>query len=298
MTYIIQLPQNKDINKIPLDNEISINLKMRSGSSIKNQENRTLDIDELYEIEKNETNIYRFYGTINFMSVCVGIEEKNNGYTIQEFFQVYSEETKHPNMELINFKKLFKIYLIKKERKLITGNIYRNEYKVLTNINDYDLIKVNISRNIFNEECFNFVFYKDIESFSEDILLFVTPLIYAENDIFNGQTLFDITQENFNEYKDDITGASFIINDNNPPFGQIGDINLIMNSIYPFKYLDSNNNKINTTFINKIHNHYSLIQLNLIPSDNFFNNLIFNDFKIDLTNLDYNFDNEILDDQC
>ncbi len=128
----------------------------------------TISATEVYDVERQDTNIYRIYGKINYLSLLNGL---NNKYKkVNELFTPYycSGET---NCNFRNIFSDFKIYLLKSSTgftKILNDDItYIRNFEVIATPNELMLYNAGFSKNIYNdqEQAFHFIIDFDISTY-------------------------------------------------------------------------------------------------------------------------------------
>jgi hypothetical protein len=300
MYYKIQKPSNRGIDAIDSDLEISLDLSHSIRSNITSNTNRNIDLSVLQENERNFSNIFRFNGSIKFFSLLRGIIRENNNYvySLDEFFTYYNEDTKpNSNDVLLDFDNMFNIYLVKKiDIEEISTGIFVNKYIVMHNIENVDIMELKITNDIYGDKYYNFIIDKDFEITENNFLLYLTKKenIFSENDIILGKTIFtqedDLTLQQ--TISQDIDYFTYLVNNG----VTTESINFYFKELLFIELYSQEGDKLNTLFVNNTHNYYINHTFDLTPSKE--ETTLFDDFLVDLTNIDYLYQVENIDEQC
>ena len=156
----ILLNSEKNIESINIDSsmkiELSNKLELINEYNIRN----VLSVTELYEIERQETEIYRIYGSIEYLSLLNGVRNTYDDFT--DFFNPFSTS---------NYKDIFnsfEFYLVRPAESGYTQNIdninqYNRFFKVIATPNQFELFKAGFAKNIFDEQTYAFNFSVDVD---------------------------------------------------------------------------------------------------------------------------------------
>lgn len=152
----IQLQSKKNINSVDVDKYISLQLKKNNSIFTDYNIIKHIDSSDVFENERENSDTYRIYGTINYLSLLNGISK--NYEKISDFF--IKKQVFDADRNLLNS---FDIYLLKpsSEFEHIKDNLYHRYYKVIAEPKDIKIKKCGYQKNIFNEDIFYFDFNLD-----------------------------------------------------------------------------------------------------------------------------------------
>lgn len=234
----ILLGEEKNINTVNVDNLLKIKLENIQSPIIEYNIQKYINSSEVFEIERENSNIYKLYGCIDYMSLFNGLTISDDINIIEDFFIKKNDFETTKN--LINS---FNFYLLipHNEYELIEENnnikTYHKKYKVIATDDDMILINAGFSNNIFNEPKYYFQFNLDfdISNMVDGIGFPITELyLYAEY-IPNKRQTSEGHKENL-----------YYRNKNINP---IGDFNEFY-ELHPINYIDFNKWEIGDVFNN------------------------------------------------
>jgi len=156
----IQLGSTKNINSTDVDTYEKIKLDNQRNEILEYNIKNILSVTDVFEAERQNTEIYRIYGGIEYLSILNGLKDK----LLSNYFKpkIYSDFNNNEK----NIYNSFDFYLLRpKGYKYIphTGNQYTIELEVIATPNHFDLFNMGYSRNIFDEPKYGFVFNKDFD---------------------------------------------------------------------------------------------------------------------------------------
>lgn len=193
----ILLPSKRYIDAEDVDILINIPTITQNKNINKEQINTTLSQEEQYEKEKEESNIYRLTGSINFLSPLV--HKKQVIETVRDLFDNVTDSNRNV------FTNMFRVYVCGfKEKKIVNeeNQWFQDVYEVLTNTEDFEIYNAAYSKNIFGEQIYNFNVNIDFETTG-------TTLYYYFATSLEGEKIKG----------DEILGKIFDINGNPVSFG-------------------------------------------------------------------------------
>jgi hypothetical protein len=192
---------------------------------------------------------------------------------------------------------MFNIYLVKKiDIEEISTGIFVNKYIVMHNIENVDIMELKITNDIYGDKYYNFIIDKDFEITENNFLLYLTKKenIFSENDIILGKTIFtqedDLTLQQ--TISQDIDYFTYLVNNG----VTTESINFYFKELLFIELYSQEGDKLNTLFVNNTHNYYINHTFDLTPSKE--ETTLFDDFLVDLTNIDYLYQVENIDEQC
>jgi len=137
--------------------------KFPLNSSVKelnnNDLNSILNLSERFDYERQNNLNFKLYGTINYISVLNNINSLYNEKS--DFFK----KANPISFFIKNLLNSFEFHIVKPSlfKTDITGTDYTQLiYDVITNLNEIDIVKNNLSKNIFSDEIYNFFVKKTI----------------------------------------------------------------------------------------------------------------------------------------
>ncbi|MFW5847410.1 MAG: hypothetical protein ACOCVF_00625 [bacterium] len=149
----IQLGEHKNINSVNVDNFKVLNL----NNKIKNFEDYELNLfansTEIFEQEFDNSEEYRLYGSLEYLSILNGLEIKNNDYIKEDLFKPFhniNDDTKRYK----NIFNSFDIYVVAptNHNLKIDKNIYLRQFEVLGEMGDFVIQNVGYDNNIFGDK--------------------------------------------------------------------------------------------------------------------------------------------------
>jgi len=193
----IQLGSKRFVDAVNTDEQFNIGLKAPTVEILPYDETSTINVADLFNDERQISEVYRFYGCINFMSLANGL---STGYTgVNNFFRRPSlgAEASGITRNILN---CFDFYLCRPQANLfevtggtlsgttfggsvdtrpyveltgvtqiesgntfISGTTYRLNYEILTNLTDIDIYKSGYNKNIFYDQVYGFNFNLEID---------------------------------------------------------------------------------------------------------------------------------------
>jgi len=182
----ILLNSQKNIDSVNVDTYTRVELKNQPAEINEYDIRNVLSATEIFDIERNDTQIYRIYGKFEYMSILNGLKTGNSiGYKeFQDFF----------TPQLLNSKNIlnsFDFYLVRPASSgytQITGiaggiNAFIRYFEVIATPKDLDLYPIGFSNNVFNEQgfTFNLNIDTDISNYFDQFGFPVTELfLYAQ----------------------------------------------------------------------------------------------------------------------
>jgi len=182
----ILLGSQKNINSTVVDTNERIGLFNCVSKLTEYNINEEINATDLFNSEREENEIYRIYGRLEWMSLLNGLS--NDYKYFKDFFNTkYDNTTK-------NILSSFRFYLVKpadsdyrKFNKFFysEGELpeYERKFQVVATPSDFEIYPVGFSKNLFNEQLFGFSFKKDfdVSNIYDDLMFPITELfLYAE----------------------------------------------------------------------------------------------------------------------
>lgn len=171
---IIQLGTKKNIDAINVDEYINIELTESNFPINSYNESSVIDVAALFDIERQESETYRIYGRIDFLSIINGL--KKNYSVLNDFFtpQRLGDELSGITKNLPNS---FDMYLCYPStgNTFISGNSYIRNYVVATKLMNGEIFKAGFGTNVYFNYTYTFNFNVDF-SVEEYVDSFGFPL--------------------------------------------------------------------------------------------------------------------------
>lgn len=170
--YKIRLGETKSVNSINTDTNINLKLSKSDKQIINFNEQRFIDVSNLFDQERQNSNRYRIFGRIDYLSIMNNINA--DYYELDDFFRIKSSTE-----DLRNITDDFNIYLTKpvppEGYKLsnddlsggfteINNNNHIRSFEVVSKLDMTDYIKLGFNVNSFNEQQYGFVFNEIFDS--------------------------------------------------------------------------------------------------------------------------------------
>jgi hypothetical protein len=160
----IQLGSEKNINSTNVDIYDKIILNNQRKEILEYNIRNVLSTTEVFETERQNTQIYRIYGSLNYLSTLNGLYKKYK--ILKHFFKKPRYEDLVGTSDYKNVINSFDFYLVKPiehEKILATDNEYITKYEVIATPEDFEIYNAGYSVNIFNERSYSFIFNKDFD---------------------------------------------------------------------------------------------------------------------------------------
>lgn len=172
--YEIQLGSKKTVDSINVDEFFYQNFSTEQTELLPYDQSSVINVAQLFDDERQASQAYRFYGTINFMSIVNGLIK--NYDNIFDFFQRprIGQEASGITRNILN---CFDVYLCRplgntfstggtvlvSGNTLVSGATYELKYQIITNLTDFEIYKSGFGKNIFNDQQFSFDFAKEFD---------------------------------------------------------------------------------------------------------------------------------------
>jgi hypothetical protein len=173
-SLIIQLGSSKNKTAVNVDQSVTIELKGAPKEILSYNESSVVDVANLFEVERQESETYRIYGRIDFMSIINGLKR---AYTeITDFFtpprlgDELSQITK-------NLPYSFDLYLCypSSGNTYVSGDTYIRNYVIASKLVNSEIFKAGFGRNVYFNYTYTFDFNIDfnlegyLDSFNKPI---------------------------------------------------------------------------------------------------------------------------------
>ena len=159
----LKLNRYRNINTTDVDFNLKVQLKNSSNNHIEHELKKILYLQELYDNERQTSNKFLFYGTLEYLSLLDNTYNDNR----RDFGNIFN---KYKNVEgdvnnIRRFENSFNIYLVvpsSEPYKSIGGNSYERKFEVIAKYDDIKLTPQAFANNLFNDKKFNFILKNDI----------------------------------------------------------------------------------------------------------------------------------------
>lgn len=166
--YKIRLGETKSVDSINTDSTINLKLDSNKKNIIDYNKQEFIDVSELFDNERQNSEKYRIFGSINYFSLLNNINE--DYYNIEDFFRIKEPDENN----LRNITTDFNIFIVKpippEDYRLVNGNLsdgyeeigtnslYLRSFEIISEINKTNYTKLGYSVNLFNEEIYGYIF--------------------------------------------------------------------------------------------------------------------------------------------
>jgi len=169
----IQLLSGTTTTAINLDAYENIDLSTHMRELLPYDQTNVISQAQLFNQERQQSQKYRIYGTLDFMSIVNGLNKNYN--SVFDFFTRprLGDEFSGVTRNILN---CFDIYLCKplgnkfsgstllvSGNTLATGLTYQLKYEVITNLNNLQIYKSGYGKNIFYDQNYSFNFNIDFD---------------------------------------------------------------------------------------------------------------------------------------
>jgi hypothetical protein len=208
-----QLPSARNVDAVDVDTFTKVEFNRNVKPIIEYDITNVLNVTEVFDDERQNTDNYRFFGEIEYISPLSNRPRNYN--SIEDIFTI--PETGTGNLKDVFSD--FRFYLVKAVPPSgitlsdgvstsdgfvnLGGTIYRKDYEVITELSDFDVFNAGFAANIFGERQQGFIVSRDIDLLNDiDGLNFpITDIyIYAEYRTSNGETIQRRTYNSNGEY--------------------------------------------------------------------------------------------------
>lgn len=211
--FQILLGSKRNVNSINSDMVGKVELFNNTREITEYDMNETLSATEIFNSERENNQIYRIYGKIEYLSLLNGLS--NNYSKFEDFFSPqYGSNSK-------NIFNSFDFYLV---RPSDTGYIKINDttyvrcFKVIATPDDFELYPIGYSNNLYGEQGYSFNFNVDIDisNYYDEFMFPVTELyLYAQYklSVSPTETLYGVFWNNGVSGKTEVIGKTLNIGD-------------------------------------------------------------------------------------
>lgn len=241
----ILLGSKKNVNSVDVETYTRIELGNKKQIISEYDQNNFISASDVFNSERQENDIYRIYGRIEFLSLLNGL--KSNYDNIDQLFVKSSGGTK----TLLN---CFDFYLVKPSTDFIKisgqTNSYIRKMEVMATPNQFDIFEAGFTNNSYGDIIFSFNLNSDV-NFDNKFDYFNFPIIEAYLYIRYKKTGTEVLKKS--DF-DTVSGIESFVVDNQTTKYSIGDkINCDVVEFDRYEYLQTvisgNTHQILTTFI-------------------------------------------------
>lgn len=180
---IIQLGTAKNKAAVNVDQSVMIELKGAPKEILSYNESSVIDVADLFDVERQESEVYRIYGRIDFLSIINGL--KRTYKEITDFFTP-ARLGDELNGLTKNLPYAFDLYLCypSSGHTLISGDTYIRNYVIASKLVNSEIFKAGFGRNVYFNFTYTFDFNIDfnlegyLDSFGKPITELYLFLVY------------------------------------------------------------------------------------------------------------------------
>ncbi|MFW6242811.1 MAG: hypothetical protein ACOC2W_01495 [bacterium] len=157
----ILLNSSRNVNEVNIDSFTKIDLKNNVSNINEYNVYDVVNATNVFELERENTEIYRFYGQFEYFSLFNGLRFD---YTdVSDFFDI-SNRNRSDGRDLLN---TFDVYIVKPSVEYIENdvdnNIYQRKFEIIATPDNIDIFPVGYSKNIFDEQKYGYVVNMDFD---------------------------------------------------------------------------------------------------------------------------------------
>jgi len=161
----ILLNSEKNINSVNVDTFTKLNLNTKKSKFNEYNVRNVLSVTELFDLEREENEIYRIYGGIEYLSMLDGLVQdylefkdffrpQNTGdiktiFNSFDFYLVRPSDEEYVNINSID--------------SIQSTTIHRRKFKILTQLYNFELFNAGFSKNVFNDDKYIYSFNIDFD---------------------------------------------------------------------------------------------------------------------------------------
>lgn len=160
----IQLGSTRNVNAVNVDSYSKIALNRNSNELLEYNINNILSVTEIFETERQNTEIYRIYGGLEYFSLLNGLKKAYK--YLSDFFNPGKCNFGNETCQYKDIYSSFDFYLVRPSRryKITLDSItYGRDFEVVATPDDFDLFEAGYSKNIFGDQKYIFIFNKDFD---------------------------------------------------------------------------------------------------------------------------------------
>jgi len=157
----IQLGEKKNIDSVNVDNYLKFALNRNTNIMTEYDLRHFIDETELYEREREKNNKYRFYGTIEFLSLLDGIDLDVEHLSISDIFIKKEMDVDNP----LNLLDVFDFYLVIPNNQYkgfdfpgFDWHEYLQTHKVIATPDMFNIMNAGYSTNVYRDNRYYFDF--------------------------------------------------------------------------------------------------------------------------------------------
>lgn len=152
----ILLNSEKNVDSVNIDANQKVMLNNRLSNLREYEIRNVLSATEVFDTERNASEVYRIYGKIEWLSILNGLS--NNYSQLNDFFSPVLSNNKTP----LNS---FDYYLVKPSTTItkIGTTGYIRYFEVIATPNDFNILSAGFSNNVYGEKSYAFTFNDDYD---------------------------------------------------------------------------------------------------------------------------------------
>jgi hypothetical protein len=158
--YKIVLNSAVNINSVNVDTHVKLELLQIQRNLCESEFNTFVSAADVFNNERETNNIYRIYGTIEYLTLLDGIKLDLSSSPISDYF------IQAPNNPKTIFNS-FDFYLLKPKGldfySGYTNNLYVRQFDIIAYPTDFNVFNAGFSVNVFNDQKYIFIINKDID---------------------------------------------------------------------------------------------------------------------------------------
>lgn len=192
MSFQIQLGSKKNANAVNTDEYVGLELTSSQKELLSFNESSSINVSDLFNSERQESESYRVYGRIDFMSIINGLH--NNYKGLSDFFTPprLGEELAGLTKNLISCFDIYLCYAL--TATTLSPETFVRNYTVITNKANVEVYKAGYSTNMYFNVIYAFDFNVDfdiesmVDAFGKPINYFYLYFKYKPSTNFYGQS--------------------------------------------------------------------------------------------------------------
>lgn len=211
----IKLNRYKNINANDKDHYLRIKLTNNERNKVEDNVLHYLNLSEQYDKERQSSNKYTIYGTLEYLSYLDGVDDLDS----RSFDNLFRKKYEFNDTYIKTLFNSFYFYIVKpsnKEYEDLGDNIYRRNFEIVATHNDLKFTKQSFAKNVFGDSKYNYILNGDITVNSLDWFgLPVTELyLFCGYDCGKGNAYYkDVLYYNGTETSDYNTFANLQVGD-------------------------------------------------------------------------------------
>jgi len=155
----ILLGSQKNVDSVNIDNYTKVELTRNASEITEFTVNDVVNSTLVFDAEREENQVYRIYGRIEWMSLLNGVAMGHN--SLEDFFNpTYDTNSKN----LLNS---FDFYLVAPSSgstyNNMSGTKKRRNFEVIATPNEFEIYEAGFSNNVYGEQVYGFSFKTDFD---------------------------------------------------------------------------------------------------------------------------------------